>query len=185
MEKAGSTLNIALHLQRSDRIRQEILKSSSNIKYSSELNKISTALGKALKNSNYKTILDIEKVCVQRDFQIFGTEQAQSSESGHRHIIERWQLCSDPEKARADFISSYAPANLPKAKAMDTIMKSLINTQCRRLSEYAKGNTSPAERLFFTRRAECLKAIYKEHIRHIEQALGITKGLGKSKDLER
>ena len=136
-------------------------------------------MGKALQDKNYFKLLAMERIAVQRDFREYGTELAQKSENGHKQIMERWKIGCDPDKAREDFRATYAPENLPKAKVMDTVMESLIKTQCRRLSDYAKGNTSPAEKPYFTRRAECLKAVYKEHMRHLEQALGLGKETGK------
>lgn len=179
MAKRGSFLNFVQQVQRADNIRQAFLGSIEGGKYTKALQMAATDMAYALREKNFDKLLTMEMLATQRDFHIYGTEQAQSSESGHARIMERWAIGCDPERARRDFVSSYSSDNLPKAKVMDPVMKSLIYTQCRRLSEYAKGNTSPAEKLYFTRRAECLKAVYKEHMRHLEQALGLGKETGK------
>lgn len=179
MVKRGSSLNFTQQVQRADNIRKVFLGSVEGKKYTKALQTAASEMAFALREKDFDEILTMEMLAVQRDFHIYGTEQAQSSESGHMRIMERWTIGCDPDRARQDFVSSYSPENLPKAKVMDPVMKSLISTQCRRLSEYAKGNTSPAEKLYFTRRAECLKAVYKEHMRHLEQALGQGKALGK------
>lgn len=179
MVKTGSPLSFARGLQRADRIRLILIKSSQGRRYGQILQQISSEMGKALQDKNYFKLLAMEKIAVQRDFREYGTKLAQKSENGHKQIMERWKIGCDPDKAREDFRATYAPENLPKAKVMDTVMESLIKTQCRRLSDYAKGNTSAAEKLYFTRRAECLKAVYKEHMRHLEQALGLGKETGK------
>ena len=124
----------------------------------------------------------MEKIAVQRDFRVLGTELAQKSENGHKQIMERWRIVSNPKTAREDFQATYAPENLPKARVMDTVMESLVKTQCRRLSDYAKGNATPAEKLYFSRRQECLKAVYKEHMLHLSQALGQNQAQEKGKD---
>ncbi|WP_206215338.1 hypothetical protein [Desulfovibrio sp. ZJ200] len=95
--------------------------------------------------------------------------------------MERWRIVSNPRTAREDFQATYAPENLPKARIMDTVMESLIKTQCRRLSDYAKGNATPAEKLYFSRRQECLKAVYKEHMLHLSRALGQDRAQENSK----
>lgn len=178
MASTGSTVSFAQGIERADRIHESILKSASGRRYEQLLQQISSEMGHALKAQAYFKLLSMEKIAVQRDFSVYGTDLAQKSENGHKLIMDRWQIGCDPEKAREDFRSTYAPENLPKAKVMDPVMESLVKTQCRRLSDYAKGNTSPAEKLYFTRRAECLKAVYKEHMRHLEQALGQGKALG-------
>lgn len=179
MGKHGSFLNFIQQVQRADNLRQVFLGSSEGKKYTKALQIAASEMAFALRKGEFDNILTMEMLAVQRDFHVFGTDQAQSSESGHARIMERWKIGCNPAMAREDFFSSYSSENLPKAKAMDPVMKSLIYTQCRRLSEYAKGNCSPAEKLYFTRRAECLKAVYKEHMRHLEQALGQGKALGK------
>ncbi len=122
---------------------------------------------------------------MQRDFHEYVTQLAQKSEQGHKQIMERWAIGCYPEKAKEDFISSYAPENLHKSRVIDSIMERLIKTQCRRLSDYAKGNASPAEKLYFTRSSECLKAVYKEHIHHLEHALGKDRDKFKDRGLSR
>lgn len=179
MVKTGLPLNFVKYLQRSDNIREELLQGSGGIRYAKALQKTASEMNLALKAKDFETLLAMEKLAVQRDFRVYGTELAQKSENGHKQIMERWAVGCDPEKAREDFRATYAPENLPKAKIMDTVMESLVKTQCRRLADYAKGNASPAEKLYFTRWAECLKAVYKEHMRHLEQALGQGKALGK------
>ncbi|WP_297826291.1 hypothetical protein [uncultured Desulfovibrio sp.] len=179
MVKTGLPLNFVKFLQRSDNIREELLQGPSGIRYAKALQKTASEMTLALKARDFETLLAMEKLAVQRDFREFGTELAQKSENGHKQIMERWRIVSNPMTAREDFQATYAPENLPKARVMDAVMESLIKTQCRRLSDYAKGNATPAEKLYFTRRAECLKAVYKEHMRHLEQALGQGKALGK------
>lgn len=172
MAKTGSTLRFANYLGTSDRIFQSLKNTALGMRLSKELQKAASEMGHALRNSDFDALLAMEKLAVQRDFKVFGTELAQKSESGHRQIMERWRICCDPQKARQDFQATYAPENLPKARVMDTVMESLVKTQCRRLADYAKGNTTPAEQLYFSRRQECLKAVYKEHMLHLSQALG-------------
>ena len=179
MVKIGLPLNFAKYLQRSDKIRNALLKSSRGVQYSQALQKTASEMALALKAKDFDILLAMEKLAVQRDFREFGTELAQKSENGHKQIMERWRIVSNPRTAREDFQATYAPENLPKARVMDTVMESLVKTQCRRLSDYAKGNATPAEKLYFSRRQECLKAMYKEHMLHLEQALGQGKALGK------
>lgn len=178
MARTGSPLNFANHIELADDLYKRVEKSKLGRLLTKNLQQAASEMGKALQDGDFDHLISMEKLAVQRDFRVYGTELAQKSENGHKQIMERWYIGCDPEKAREDFRSTYAPENLPKAKVMDTVMESLVKTQCRRLSDYAKGNTSPAEKLYFTRRAECLKAVYKEHMRHLEQALGQGKALG-------
>lgn len=179
MVKAGSTLEFVHHLRLADDTFKVIEKSKPGVRLAQELQKVASEMVLALKAQDFDTLLAMEHLAVQRDFREFGTKLAQKSENGHKQIMERWRIVSNPMTAREDFQATYAPENLPKARVMDAVMESLIKTQCRRLSDYAKGNATPAEKLYFTRRAECLKAVYKEHMRHLEQALGQGKALGK------
>lgn len=179
MVQAGSTLNFVGHIELADNLYKRIEKSKLGRLLTIELQQAASEMGKALREGDFNRLMAMEKLAVQRDFRVYGTELAQKSENGHKQIMERWAVGCDPEKAREDFRATYAPENLPKAKVMDTVMESLVKTQCRRLADYAKGNASPAEKLYFTRRAECLKAVYKEHMRHLEQALGQEKALGR------
>lgn len=185
MDKTGLSLEFIQRLDMSDIIIKRLEASKLGKQLAFNLQKIASQMAFALKNKDYELLLAMEKLAVQRDFRFYGTDLAQKSEAGHKQIMERWSIGCDPEKARADFQATYAPENLAKAKVMDTVMESLIKTQCRRLSAYAKGNATPAEKLFFSRRQECLKAVYKEHMRHLEQALGQDKTRGNSKALER
>lgn len=182
MVKIGLPLNFAKYLQRSDKIRNALLKSSRGVQYSQALQKTASEMVLALKAKDFDILLAMEKLAVQRDFREFGTELAQKSENGHKQIMERWRIVSNPKTAREDFQATYAPENLPKARVMDTVMESLVKTQCRRLSDYAKGNATPAEKLYFSRRQECLKAVYKEHMLHLSQALGQNQAQEKGKD---
>lgn len=182
MVKIGLPLNFAKYLQRSDKIRNALLKSSRGVQYSQALQKTASEMALALKAKDFDILLAMEKLAVQRDFREFGTELAQKSENGHKQIMERWRIVSNPKTAREDFQATYAPENLPKARVMDTVMESLVKTQCRRLSDYAKGNATPAEKLYFSRRQECLKAVYKEHMLHLSQALGQNQAQEKGKD---
>lgn len=182
MVKIGLPLNFAKYLQRSDKIRNALLKSSRGVQYSQALQKTASEMALALKAKDFDILLAMEKLAVQRDFREFGTELAQKSENGHKQIMERWRIVSNPKTAREDFQATYAPENLPKARVMDTVMESLVKTQCRRLSDYAKGNATPAEKLYFSRRQECLKAVYKEHMLHLSQALGQNKALENDKE---
>lgn len=182
MVKAGLSLNFAKFLQRSDNIREELLHGPAGIRYAKALQTTASEMALALKAKDFDTLLAMEKLAVQRDFRIYGTDLAQKSESGHRQIMERWRIGCDPHTAREDFQATYAPENLPKARVMDAVMESLVKTQCRRLADYAKGNATPAEKLYFSRRQECLKAMYKEHMLHLSQALG--QGMGKEKGRE-
>ena len=182
MVKIGLPLNFAKYLQRSDKIRNALLKSSQGVQYSQALQKTASEMALALKAKDFDILLAMEKLAVQRDFREFGTELAQKSENGHKQIMERWRIVSNPKTAREDFQATYAPENLPKARVMDTVMESLVKTQCRRLSDYAKGNATPAEKLYFSRRQECLKAVYKEHMLHLSQALGQNQAQEKGKD---
>lgn len=182
MVKIGLPLNFAKYLQRSDKIRNALLKSSRGVQYSQALQKTASEMALALKAKDFDILLAMEKLAVQRDFREFGTELAQKSENGHKQIMERWRIVSNPRTAREDFQATYAPENLPKARVMDTVMESLVKTQCRRLSDYAKGNATPAEKLYFSRRQECLKAVYKEHMLHLSQALGQNQAQEKGKD---
>ena len=182
MVKIGLPLNFAKYLQRSDKIRNALLKSSRGVQYSQALQKTASEMALALKAKDFDILLAMEKLAVQRDFREFGTELAQKSENGHKQIMERWRIVSNPKTAREDFQATYAPENLPKASVMDTVMESLVKTQCRRLSDYAKGNATPAEKLYFSRRQECLKAVYKEHMLHLSQALGQNQAQEKGKD---
>ena len=182
MVKIGLPLNFAKYLQRSDKIRNALLKSSRGVQYSQALQKPASEMALALKAKDFDILLAMEKLAVQRDFREFGTELAQKSENGHKQIMERWRIVSNPKTAREDFQATYAPENLPKARVMDTVMESLVKTQCRRLSDYAKGNATPAEKLYFSRRQECLKAVYKEHMLHLSRALGQDMAQEKGKD---
>ena len=182
MVKTGLPLNFVKFLQRSDNIREELFQGPSGIRYAKALQKTASEMALALKAKDFDTLLAMEKLAVQRDFRVYETELAQQSENGHKQIMERWRIGCDPQKAREDFQATYAPENLPKARVMDTVMESLIKTQCRRLSDYAKGNATPAEKLYFSRRQECLKAVYKEHMLHISQALGQSKAQERDRD---
>lgn len=182
MAKTGLPLNFVKFLQRSDNIREELLQGPSGIRYAKALQKTASEMALALKAKDFDILLAMEKLAVQRDFREFGTELAQKSENGHKQIMERWRIVSNPKTAREDFQATYAPENLPKARVMDTVMESLVKTQCRRLSDYAKGNATPAEKLYFSRRQECLKAVYKEHMLHLSQALGQNQAQEKGKD---
>lgn len=179
MAQTGSPLSFIGHVGLADDLYKRVEKSKLGRLLTRELQKAASEMGRALQEREFDKLIAMEKLAVQRDFRIYGTELAQRSENGHKQIMERWRIGCDPQKAREDFQATYAPENLPKARVMDTVMESLIKTQCRRLSDYAKGNATPAEKLYFTRRAECLKAVYKEHMRHLEQALGQGKALGK------
>ncbi len=185
MVKLGSSLEFAHHLNLADLALKAINKSATGQRLTEELLAVTSQMSCALKANDFNTLLDMEKLVIQRDFRVFGTELAQRSENEFKQIMERWTICSDPQKAREDFIASYAPENLPKAKIMDSVMERLIKTQCRRLTDYAKGNASPAEKLYFSRRSECLKAVYKEHIHHLEQALGKDRDKSKDRGLSR
>ena len=176
----GSFLKFIGHVELADDLYKMMEQNRVGKRLAQELQRAATEMGKALSVKDYDRLLLMERLAVARDFRVYGTDLAQKSENGHKQIMERWSIGCNPEKAREDFLSTYAPENLPKAKVMDTVMESLIKTQCRRLSDYAKGNTSPAEKLYFTRRAECLKAVYKEHMRHLEQALSQGRALGKA-----
>lgn len=172
MAKTGSPLEFAHRLDMADDILKSIRESKPGLRLSKELQKAASEMAFALKARDFDTLLAMEKLAVQRDFREYGTDLAQKSENGHKQIMERWRIVSNPKTAREDFQATYAPENLPKARVMDTVMESLVKTQCRRLSDYAKGNATPAEKLYFSRRQECLKAVYKEHMLHLEQALG-------------
>lgn len=182
MAKNGSSLEFAFHLGLVDDTLKMIEKSKLGLRLAKELQKTASEMTLALKAKDFDTLLAMEKLAVQRDFRIYGTDLAQKSESGHRQIMERWRIGCDPQKTREDFQATYAPENLPKARVMDAVMESLVKTQCRRLADYAKGNATPAEKLYFSRRQECLKAMYKEHMLHLFQALG--QGMGKEKGRE-
>lgn len=182
MVKVGLPLNFAKYLQRSDKIRNALMQSSRGVQYAQALQKTASEMALTLKLKDFGTLLAMEHLAVQRDFREFGTELAQKSVHGHKQIMERWQIGCDPQKAKEDFKSAHTPENLPKARVMDTVMESLVKTQCRRLSDYAKGNATPAEKLYFSRRQECLKAVYKEHMLHLSHALGQNQGQEKSKD---
>lgn len=182
MVKAGLALKFVSYLDTADRLFRSLGKTAPGLRLSKELQKAASEMALALKAKDFDTLLAMEKLAVQRDFRIYGTDLAQKSESGHRQIMERWRIGCDPQTAREDFQATYAPENLPKARVMDTVMESLVKTQCRRLADYAKGNAAPAEKLYFSRRQECLKAMYKEHMLHLSQALG--QGMGKEKGRE-
>lgn len=182
MAKAGSTLEFVHHLRLADDTFKVIEKSKPGVRLAQELQKVASEMALALKAQDFDTLLAMEHLAVQRDFRVFGTELAQKSENGHKQIMERWRIGSNPMTAREDFQATYAPENLPKARVMDTVMESLIKTQCRRLSDYAKGNATPAEKLYFSRRQECLKAVYKEHMLHLSHALGQSKAQESAKD---
>lgn len=182
MAKTGSSLEFAHRLDMADDILKSIKESKPGLRLSKELQKAASEMALALKAKDFDTLLAMEKLAVQRDFRVYETELAQKSENGHKQIMERWRIGCDPQKAREDFQATYAPENLPKARVMDTVMESLIKTQCRRLSDYAKGNATPAEKLYFSRRQECLKAVYKEHMLHISQALGQSKAQERDRD---
>lgn len=165
-----------------DDILASIRESKPGLRLSKELQKAPSEMIFALKAKAFDTLLAMEKIAVQRDFSVYETELAQKSENGHKQIMERWRIVSNPKTAREDFQATYAPENLPKARVMDTVMESLVKTQCRRLSDYAKGNATPAEKLYFSRRQECLKAVYKEHMLHLSRALGQDMAQEKGKD---
>lgn len=71
-------------------------------------------MGRALQEREFDKLIAMEKLAVQRDFRIYGTELAQRSENGHKQIMERWRIGCDPQKAREDFQATYAPENLPR-----------------------------------------------------------------------
>lgn len=182
MARTGSALKFVSYLDASDRIFHSLEMTAPGLRLSKELQKAASEMALALKAKDFDTLLAMEKIAVQRDFRVYGTELAQKSENGHKQIMERWRIVSNPKMAREDFQATYAPENLPKARVMDTVMESLVKTQCRRLSDYAKGNATPAEKLYFSRRQECLKAVYKEHMLHLSRALGQDMAQEKGKD---
>lgn len=182
MAKAGSTLEFVHHLRLADDTLKVIEKSKPGVRLAQELQKVASEMALALKTKDFDTLLAMEHLAVQRDFRVFGTDLAQKSVHGHKQIMERWQIGCDSQKAKEDFKSAHTPENLPKARVMDTVMESLIKTQCRRLSDYAKGNATPAEKLYFSRRQECLKAVYKEHMLHLSRALTHDRAQENSKE---
>ena len=185
MVKVGSPIKFANYLAASDRILHSLEKTALGLRFSTELRRAASEMRLALKAGDFDMLLAMEKLAAQRDFREYGPELAQKSENGHRQIMERWRIVSNPAMAREDFYAAYAPENISKARAIDPIMESLVKTQCRRLADYAKGNATPAEKFYFSCRQECLRAIYKEHILRLSHALGLNKGHEKSRGLSR
>ena len=63
----------------------------------------------------------------------------------------------------------------------DPTMKNGIQSQCRKISSIAGANKTPAEDLLYKKRHAALRLIEKEHIKMINEHLGLSKSKGLSR----
>lgn len=60
-------------------------------------------------------------------------------------------------------------------------MKNNIQSQCKKISNIAGANKTPAEDLFYKKRQEALRFVEKEHTKMINEYLGLSKSKGLSR----
>ncbi len=158
------------------------LRSKDRQRYSDSLLKYANLISIALKNKDINQLFELEKDAQEYDF--FKTAQEdkrRDSLSALYELKEYWVRCQDKNYVVSKFREAHKNIGWATKPINDPTMKNGIQSQCRKISSIAGANKTPAEDLFYKKRQEALRLIEKEHIKMINEHLGLSKSKGLSR----
>ncbi|MDE7011792.1 MAG: hypothetical protein K2O76_00980 [Mailhella sp.] len=156
-------------------------RSQDRIKYSKFLIEYSNEIDKAIKNKDIKQIFALEKDAQEYDYIMAKPQdKRRDSLSALQVLYDYWERCQDKNVVIRQFKKAHSGIGWATKPINDPIMKNGIQSQCRKISSIAGANKTPAEDLFYKKRQEALRLIEKEHIKMINEHLGLSKSKGLS-----
>ncbi len=174
--KTGSLLSLAITYYNAAEKR-----SQDRIKYSKFLTQFSNEIDNAIKNKNIKQIFALEKDAQEYDYIMAKPEdKRRDSLSALQMLYDYWERCQDKNFVIQQFKKAHSGIGWATKPINDPIMKNNIQSQCKKISNIAGANKTPAEALFYKKRQEALRSIEREHTKMINEHLGLSKSKGLS-----
>lgn len=158
------------------------LRSKDRRQYGELLTQVADLISEALKNKDINQLFELEKDAQEYDY--FKTNQEnkrRDSLSALYELKEYWIRCQNKDYVVNKFREAHKNIGWATKPINDPTMKNGIQSQIRKISSIAGANKTPAEDLFYKTRQKALRFIEKEHIKMVNEYLG----LSKSKDVSR
>ena len=188
MEKSGFMLNedrFLFSLASSERLKQEAEKICPERKaYSEILRVITKDFSTALKGKDYTTLFELEKLAQEHDaiYHAADKEKTLQTFAATDMLKQHFMECTDPENVRSRFLPSIEKLKMQGIRMKDKTFDVTANSICGFINSFKSARCVPAENGFYSVRTDAIKAIQKEHQRHIDHALGFdTKDRGLSR----
>lgn len=158
------------------------LRSKDRQRYADSLLKYANLISEALSNQDINQLFELEKDAQEYDYLKTNQEdKRRDSLSALYELKEYWVRCQDKDYVVNKFREAHKNIGWATKPINDPTMKNGIQSQIRKISSIAGANKTPAEDLFYKARQKALRFIEKEHIKMINEHLG----LSKSKDTSR
>lgn len=149
--------------------------------YSKSLKSAAKEFDKALEAQDFDAVLRLEKAAQRFDLRFapseISTDMRLQSLTALHDATRSWEAGKDPAKVRRRFEEAFDEVEgfrLDSRRMKDPGMEAFVRTQCRHLGVFVGGTAVPAEKFYYNKRQECLRALQKEHQSHLDQALGFS-----------
>lgn len=152
--------------------------------YSEILNYMTKNFSESLKNKDYANLFELEKIAQEHDAAYHAVDKEKTLQIFASMDTFKQQFLdgTDPDKIRAKFMPSIERLKMQGVRMKDKSFDLTANSICGFINSFKSPRCVPAENGFYSIRSDAIKAIQKEHQRHIDQALGFeTKDRGLSR----